>query len=319
MVGIKFNREKILVRLWALLFIFSSCSLTKPNVRVSQSSYCAPPGPYVYDSTYLPLNDITSYLINDQKLLKKYSYQDWLLANASGSFFLLKELVNRGDSNPDDEDSIYCMIKKQQIFNRLLLASTELQSVAAELDCESERSKQLANYLDQINDTRVQKFTTLSVVTGAATAIVTSISTNHATQVSVGVNGSIISALCGGLSIFSSKKCIEVKHVRNLLADIWYKPKTSTVYPPFIWFVLNAKELNTGGTLSTIQSLKERWIEEGLINDLIKNKKEQLFFGTGGNYCADDLHTRTSMINQLKAEVRSINQNLQSFMLTLSV
>jgi hypothetical protein len=243
MVKIKLNRRIINIGLLSLFLTLNSCSLTKPNLRVSQSNYCAPTSTYVYDSIYLPLGDITSYLINDKNLLRKYSYQDWLLANASGSFFLLKELINRQDSSPDEEDSIYYMVNKQRIFNRLLLASTELQSVAAELDCESERSKQLANYLDQINDTRVQRLTILSVVTGAATAIVTSVSTDHKTQVSVGVNGSIISALCGGSAIFSSKKCIEVKHFRNLLADIWNSPKTSTIYPPFIWFVLNAKDI----------------------------------------------------------------------------
>ncbi|MEO6904305.1 MAG: hypothetical protein ABI315_14295 [Bacteroidia bacterium] len=258
-------------------------------------------------------------MTQDRFLLKKFSGQDWLLANASGSFFLLKDMVDLQEQCIDEEDSIYCMVKKQQVFNKLLLASTELQSIAAELDCESEGSKQLANYLDQINDTRIQKLTILSVITGAATAIITSISTSRATQVSVGVGGSIISALSGGLAAFSSRKRIEVKHNRNLLADVWYCPKTSTVYPPFIWFVLNAKEFNADGSVSTIVSLKNRWIEEGLINLSEKEKTEYLFFGTGGSYLANDLHTRTSMLNQLKVEVRSINQNLQSFMLKLSV
>ncbi len=305
--------------LLSCLIILSACSLTKSNLRVSQLSYCAPPSSYVYDSTYLPLNDITKYLVADKKLLKHYSYQDWLLANASGSLLLLNEYVQLQEKSVDDEDSIYCMVKKQQIFNRLLLASTELQSIAAELDCESERSKQLANYLDHINDTRVQRLTILSVVTGALTSIVTSISTNQKMQVSIGVSGSIISALAGGLAVFSSKKSIEIKHSRNLLSDIWYDPKTSSIYPPFIWFVLNGKEFNTGGSISTIQSLKERWIDDGLIDNKTMKKQEELFFGIGGYYKSNDLHTRTSMINQLKAEIRSINQNLQSFMLKLSV
>jgi hypothetical protein len=305
--------------LFAFILILSSCSLIKPNLQVSQLSYCSPPNLYVYDSSYIPLNDITPYLNQDKTLLKEYTYHDWLLANASGSFFLLRDLVHLQGKNADEEDSIYCMVKKQQIFNRLLLASTELQSIAAELDCESERSKQLANYLDQMNDTRIQRLTILSVITGAATAIITSVSLNHNTQVSVGVSGSILSALCGGLAVFSSRKKIEIKHFRNLLSDVWYCPETSTVYPPFIWFVLNAKEFNVGGSVSTIISLKDRWLEEGLIDLSKREKKDGLFFGTGGSYLANDLHTRTSMLNQLKAEIRSINQNLQSFMLKLSV
>lgn len=312
----KINFINILI----LSLLLSSCSVTKTNLRVSQLDYCAPPNPYSYDSTYIPLNDITSYLTKDKLLLKNYTLQDLLLANASGSFFMLRDLIHLQESKTDDEDSlVYALVKKQQVFDRLLLASTELASIAAELDCESERSKQLANYLDQINDARVQKLTILSVVTGAVTGIVTSVSKNYATQASVGINGSIISAMFGGLAVISSKKHIYLTHKRNLLADIWYEPKTSSTYPPFIWFVLNAKEFNTGESTSTIQFLKDRWIEEGLI-DISKNERRvKLFFGAGGIYFSNDLHTRTSMINQLKAEIRSINQNLQSLMLKLSV
>lgn len=309
----------LFIKLVFLIFL-SSCSLIKPNLRVSQLNYCAPQSSYSYDSTYIPLNDINSFLISDKTSLKKYSYRDLLLANASGSFFLLQDLIHLQEAKTIDDDSlIYIMVKKQQIFNRLLLASTELASLAAELDCESERSKQSANYLDQINDTRIQRLTILSVITGAATAIITSVSNSHKTQVAVGVNGSIISGVFAGLAVFSSRKSIVVAHNRNLLADIWYAPKISTTYPPFIWFVLNAKEFNIGGNTSTILSLKDRWVEEGLIDSSKKSKKELLFFGKGGKYLANDLHTLTSMINQLKAEIRSINQDLQSLMLKLSV
>lgn len=316
MKGIKKIKWLLLLDLFLVL---SSCISIKPNLRVSQISYCAPPSPYVYDTSYLPLADIMPILEEDKLLLKRYSYQDLLLANASGSFFLLRDLIHMGEHITDDDDSlVFFLVKKQQIFNRLLLASTEVASLAAELDCESERSKQLANYLDQINDTRVQKLTIISVVTGAITAIGTSVIKNNAAQISFGICGSIVSAVFGGLAAISSKRCIEFKHNRNLLADVWYEPKTSSTYPPFVWFVLKSKEFNNDLN-STIHSLKDRWIEEGLLNISDNKKQVELFFGTGGNYLANDLHTRSSMINELKAEVRSINQNLQALMLKLSV
>ncbi|HXU27345.1 MAG TPA: hypothetical protein VN698_08945 [Bacteroidia bacterium] len=324
-----------------LLFLMSSCVSIKPNLRVSQLNYCAPPTPYVYDSTYIPLPSIKSIIQKDNSLLKYYTYQDLLLANASGSLFLLQDLAHLREYKSDDEDSlVYILFKKQQIFNRLLLASIEVASLAAELDCESERSKQLANYLDQINDTRVQRFTILSVVTGAATGIGTSAIKNYSSQITVGIIGSIVSAVFGGLAAISSKNSIIVKHNRNLLTDIWYEPKVSSIYPPFIWYVLNAKEFNIDASNSTIKFLKNRWLEEGLVDtainkykipiirellakeglaDTTNKKKIDLFFGVGGKYRANDLHTRTSMLNQLKAEIRSINQNLQALMLKLSV
>ena len=297
---------------------FNSCSLSQKNIRVSQASYCAPPNPYRYDSTYLPLTDIMPILKHDSLLTYKYSYQDLLIANAAGTLLLLQDVIHL-EQMKNTDNLVYILFKKQQIFNRLLLASTEVASLAAELDCESERSKQLGTYLDQINDDRVQRLTIISVITGAATAIGTSVIKNNKAQIAVGVSGSIISAAFGGLAAFSSHKAIIFKHKRNLLADIWFENKISTNYPPFIWYILNEKEFTNSREYSSIHNLKERWFEQGLI-DTTKNKKQlDLYFGVGGKYNADDFHTRTSMLNQLKAEVRSVNQNLQSLMLKLSI
>ena len=296
--------------------LFGSCNAKKNNLRVSQTSYCAPPNPYVYDSTYLPLADIMPILRNDSLLIKKFTYSDLMIANAAGTLLVLQDLLHL-EGNKKAEDLIYILIKKQQIFNRLLLASTEVASLAAELDCESERSKQLANYLDQKNDTRIQRLTIASVITGAATAIATSVIKSSKPQIAVGISGSIVSAVFGGLAAFSSRQSIIFNHHRNLLADIWYEHKNSSYYPPFIWFILQGKEFTNTGEHSSIHNIKERWIEEGMVD--IKNKQqEELYFGTGGKYQADDLHARTNMINQLKAEVRSVNQTLQSLMMKLS-
>ena len=126
-----------------------------------------------------------------------------MIANATGTLLLLQDLIHLEAKNTPD-NLLYILIKKQQIYSRLLLASTEVASLAAELDCESERSKQLASYLDQINDTRVQRFTILSVITGAITAVATLGKNTTKGQIVVGVTGSIISAVFGGLAAVSS-------------------------------------------------------------------------------------------------------------------
>ena len=102
------------------------------------------------------------------------------------------------------------------------------------------------------------------------------------------------------------------------MADVWYEHKTSSYYPPFIWFILQGKEFTNTKQYSSFHNIKERWINEAMV-DTTKKKQVELYFGTGGKYHADDLHTRTNMINQLKAEVRSVSQNLQSLMLKLSI
>ncbi len=321
------------------IILLSSCVTQKNNLRVSQTSYCIPPNNYVYDSTYLPLADIMPLLKEDSLLRQKYSYHELLIANAAGTLLLLQDLTHMYE-NRSQENLVFILLKKQAIYNRLLLASIEVAGLAAELDCESERSKQLATYLDQKNDTRIQKYTIISVVTGAVTAIATLGNNTTNTQLIIGVVGSIVSATFGGLAAFSSRQTILFKHQRNLLTDIWYDSKTSAYYPPFIWYILKEKQFTSGGTYSTIHNLKERWIEEGMVEVSDKKKSKlysdalhfvhpglvdtsntsqtKLYFGTGGKYQADDLHTRTNMINQLKAEVRAVNQNLQTLMLKLA-
>jgi hypothetical protein len=121
----------------------------------------------------------------------------------------------------------------------------------------------------------------------------------------------------GGWAAISSRDKVIFYHQRNLLADIWFEPKKSVVYPPFVWFVLTNREFSMDGK-TTIQFLKDRWIADRLINASKKDKIE-IFFGVGGKYLSSELHSRTSMLDQLKAEIRSINQNLQSLMLKLSV
>jgi hypothetical protein len=261
--------------------------------------------------------NVEAFLKNNPQLLSDFSFRDILLANASGSLPLLKEMVGLRKNYFEDEDSLYFLLKKQQVFNRLLLASTEVASLAAELDCESERSKQMAVYLDQINDSKTQRLTIASVITGAATGIGTAIFQKNKPQIAIGVSGSIISGIFGGWAAISSRDKVLFKHERNLLQDIWLAPGQSYVYPPFIWYMLNIKESNTGDK-TTIQSLKELWIYEGLFN-LNNQKQIELFFGRGGYYRSNELHSRTSMLNQLKAEIRSINQDLQSLMLKLTV
>jgi hypothetical protein len=263
------------------------------------------------------LKDVETFLNSNPQLVRSFSPRDILLANASGSLLLLKDLVELKKSHFEDEDSLYFLLKKQQVFNRLLLASTEVAGLAAELDCESERSKQMAVYLDQINDSKTQQLTIASVITGAATGIGTAIFQKTKPQVAIGVSGSIISAIFGGWAAISSRDKVLFMHERNLLQDVWFASGQSLAYPPFIWYMLNIKESNIGDK-TTLEALKELWIDEGLF-DLDNQKQIELLFSKGGYYRSNELHSRTSMLNQLKAEIRSINQDLQSLMLKLTV
>src|ERR1700739_5018116 len=120
---------KVFFNLLVLLgtcFLLNSCNTKKKiNLKVSQTSYCAPPSAYVYDSTYIPLTDIKPLLQFDTLLAKKYSYEDLLIANATGTLYLLQDLVYF-EQIKSEKNLVYILLKKQQVFSRLLLASTEI-------------------------------------------------------------------------------------------------------------------------------------------------------------------------------------------------
>ncbi|GAB4017802.1 hypothetical protein GCM10028773_15390 [Spirosoma koreense] len=291
-----------------------SCSATKPLARLADT-YCIPSVKYNYKPDLLPNPAVQALLRTDSSLTRRYTQHDLLLANATGVLPLLRELTAL-EQLAGQEVRLAILEKRQQILNRLLLASTQIAGFAAELDCEGERADQIATYLDQRDTRRIRRLTILSVVIGAATTVATTlIQADEATK-AVGIGGGVISAGFGGLAAFSSNRTVFVNHPRNLLADIWYRPNHSAVYPPVVWYVLNEKLFSNEGRYSISHNIRQRW-EAYVLNDT-SNDQQQVYFGKGGNYQADDLHNRANMLNQLQSSVRSIDQDLQSLILAIA-
>lgn len=293
-----------------------SCRSFKPRppARLSDT-YCSPTIQYSYDSTQLPRPGILPISQADTSLTNRYSQHDLFLANAVGILPLLRDLTRLEKSKKPD-DRLESIQKRQQILNRLMLASTQIAGLAAELDCEGERADQIATYLDQRDTKRIRRLTILSVVLGAATTVATAlIHADEANKV-VGVGGGVLSAGFGGLAAFSSNRSVDFRHERNLLTDIWNQPRQSSIYPPIVWYVLNEKLFSNLGDHAISYNIRQRW-QNYVLNDVPATQQE-LYFGKGGKYQADDLHNRANMLNQLQSSVRSIDQDLQSLVLALA-
>ncbi len=301
---------------FSLVAFLPSCRSLKdqPLVQLSDN-YCAPAIQYTYDSTYLPQSNIESILDADTSLSRQYTQHDLLLANAVGVLPLLRELINL-ERNSQTDARLEILSKRQKILSRIQLASTQISGLAAELDCEGERADQIATYLDQRDTRRIRRLTILSVVLGAATTIATALIHADGANKVVGVGGGVISAGFGGLAAFSSNRSVSFRHERNLLTDIWYQSKQSSIYPPMVWYVLNEKLFSNIGEHAISYNIRQRWQDYALNGASAEQQK--LYFGKAGNYQADDLHNRANMLNQLQSSVRSINQDLQSLVLVLA-
>lgn len=293
-----------------LIYCLSSCTALKRSpVLKPSNNYCEPALTYAYDSSYRP----QPVLLTDTILTNHFSRHDLLTANAAGILPLLEQL-NRIPQNGDVNARIERLTKYQQIQNRLMLASTEIASLAAELACEVERAEQLAVYLDGRDQKRIRTLTLVSLILGAATTVATTalLHTDGSNKV-VGIGGGVISASLGGAAAFSSDKSVTFLHRRNLLTDIWEESAQSTNYPPLVWYVLNEKLFSNSGQTTIRANIRQRWRSYELADT--SPQRQQLYFGAGGEYQAGDLHVRANMLDQLQASVRSINQDLQSLLI----
>lgn len=286
----------------------------KPNVS---SQYCAPTGLYSYNPDFLPLTNTDSVLANSKALSAKMSTHDILMANATGTLSLANQLL-AAKSDSSVKGRLKLLEISGRIQNHLLLLTTEISGISAELDCEGERADLFANYLDNINDKKTARLTGASIVIGALATVAAVAVSNNSAQNVISITGGLVSAGLGILTIKPAGKKINYVHDRNVLEDIWFEPEKSSVYSPFIWYILKEKHFSNSQKEPLVQTIKARWKKFELDKDM-DDKTVQLLFKKGGVYDADKLHTRATMLNQLQSTIRSINQDMQGLISALNL
>lgn len=307
------SRIKILI---VIVFISGCTSIqTKKTGLKINYEYCAPAVKYNYDSLFLPLptNEVLT-----SKLAEKYTTHTILTSNAAGIIPYLETMdsIERNPSGSALINNSHYIYIKQKILLRLFLVSSEISSMAAELDCEGERVSQIANFLKDKELKRAKLLTVLSITSGAITGIITSVGQNSNSKGTIvaGVAGGTVSAILGLSTLFFNKK-INFKHQRNLLTDIWFGPLVSKDYPPSIWYMLNENLFSNSQQNSIRINVKERWENMGFKED---KKQIQLFFLEGGLYTSEELSTRSDMLDEVQSAIRLFHQDIQSLILLLS-
>lgn len=194
---------------------------------------------------------------------------------------------------------------------RIEATRATIAAASAELDCESERADQAADYLTRSASRAVQRLTIASVLVAAGTSIAgVLLSTNDAkagVQDAVAISGGALTAGLGIASLYVHPT-IEFMHPHNVLEDVWRGPAVSTVYPPPVWAYLTRPEFSNDQK----QSIRERIIARWRTFETVENDPSivALLFGAGGTYDAGTLRARAAMLDQVKAEVNLENQDL---------
>jgi len=292
---------------------FSSCKINLQAKKISKvlsSDYCAqdyqegPPVSY---------QNPDSFLLISKTMQKKLNVDELQLANSIG---ILRQIKARGELNVGGSDKSLAKVRELDldIENRISFASNIVNSIAAEIHCESERTGRIANYLDELGKKRVNKFTIGAIFAGAVTGVAPLIIKEQSPQNAVVIVGSALSAGLGIAALTNNRKKVQFTYCRNLLADIWYLPDSSKVYPTFLWLMIKqAKDGSFDKETSVANGLRRRWLNLEFNQNLDKHL-EDLLFVNGGIYKEDELNTRQILLNQLGTEIELLNVKL----LTLS-
>ncbi len=303
-----------------LLLALTSCVSKKTqalrdNILTLKDSYCKAPFKYNYDKK-IPSYNADSILIANKELSNDFSAQSILVLNALGTTEEVKELIElKKDSTT--QARLQMLHLRTVIDSKITIAMTELDAVAAEFDCEGERVGQMANFVDDLNTRRMNRMVIFSIVLGAAASTTSAIVRKEDVGKSVDIGAGILGAGLGFMMLNPKGKKVEFIHQRNLLRDIWSEKLQSENFPPFVWYMYTEKKFsNNHEGLSIIQNIKKRWLQYNFGNNR-KTADESVLFNDGGIYYAEDLHNRTSMLNQMQSATRTINQNINYLLLDL--
>jgi hypothetical protein len=193
---------------------------------------------------------------------------------------------------------------RERALERIEFARLAIRTTAAELACESERAKQAAEAAGRAQAQDVQSLTIASIGASAVTAIagvlLSTRGASAASQDAVAIGGG---GLTAGLALASLAvhPGVSFTHARNLLADVWLGPSSSSVYPAFVWAYLTRPEFSNDGQHAIREHIVERW---RALDDVAGDPAlVRLIFGGGGRYDAGSLRLRAAMLSEIGAEV----------------
>jgi hypothetical protein len=198
------------------------------------------------------------------------------------------------------------------VLERLAITRTVLDATVAELDCERERTLQIAALLHARKERTTTRFTIASIVVGAATTIIAGVlvsaDTSPTAQGLVAVGGGALTAGLALVPLFDHPQ-VELTHERNVLADVWLGPRVSRSFPVVVWAYLTRPQFSNEQERSIRENVVARWKEHDLQRGTFDRAT---LFGARGLYDAQALDLRAAMLAQVKAEVRLMNQDLSA-------
>lgn len=209
---------------------------------------------------------------------------------------------------------------RRKLVTRLQLASLEVSSLVAEIECEVQRADQVQDHLEDIQRARITSQTILALIFGGFANIA---SGGIALATRAGDAGNIASVTGGALEVLfgSSANFTKVRqefsHPRNHLAVVWEGSPQSELISHRAWRFLTEPSVRDleGYTLRDV--MLKTWQEEeklGVSGSVREKERKALLFGSGGVYDSDQLHVREAMLRQLESSIQLMDQELETLL-----
>ncbi|MFD2743554.1 MULTISPECIES: hypothetical protein [Sphingobacterium] len=295
-------------RAYVLVALLGGCSSTVQTAKVSTltANYCTPNVQYDQEISFAGFSDQDSVAV--RSLLSEH---DFALCKNIG-------LISHINKYLLASDTLESLVARQHIIDYYLIFSTELEAIAAELDCNGERIEQLANYVEKRNNRIVSRLTVASIILGSATALASTAFENNPVNNVINISGGVGSAVLGFWALKPHEKKVDMRIERNMLHSIWYGTNADNIYPLSLWSILNEKTFSNTANTSLIESIRMRWAKYGLDEETDVQDLAMLYFKDGGTYTAEQLRNLANMHNELQASIRGINQDLRSLVYTVA-
>lgn len=211
----------------------------------------------------------------------------------------------------DDKERLERLELKTRMIAKIMKMNLELHSLMSAIDCEEEKSDQIASYLEKALRKKERNLTVAAIITGAvvgvsAGIILASDNPQNDWAEYIGIAGGLTEVFLG-LSILKLDRKVIIRHPKNILRDVYIAEERPIYFPPSTWYYFNSKK-HSQQRISLKEQLVERWDTYNLTDEGMA-----LLLSDGGTYSPDLLKNRSEMLDQLESQLSLISKDLLYF------
>lgn len=313
-----------LIRSWATVLaalLATGCSSTLPPSKTTYTfdRRCLPAVP---ELRRMPVSEAESRTAREESHARNeartlYSPIAVHIADITDLLPLLDRMAHMENERAPPAD---IELLRRRLVTRLQLATLEVSSLVAEIECEVQRADEVQDRLRDVQQTRVTSQTILGVIFGGLANILS----GGLGMAAAGGDAANIASVAGGTlevlfgtSANFTKVRQEFSHPHNHLVALWDGDHHEDYFPRSVWRFLTRPSIRDLEGHSLRDVLIETWNDEGRLGEAGSNREQrrkELLFGTGGLYDSEDLHVREAMLQQLESSVQLMHQDLETLL-----